>query len=722
MTLKKAFETVPDLKKMTQKGHPQYEMMQICQSLEGLVRHASIHAAGIVITPTELLNHVPLYRSNKDEVTTQFEMNVLEDVGILKMDFLGLRTLTVITNAVRLIQRDTGVDLDWRNIPMDDPKTYELLRQADTVGVFQLESSGMRDLLRKIAPDRFDDIAAINALFRPGPLKSGMVADFIERKHGRQKIEYVHPRLEEFLEATYGVILYQEQVMRIASALAGFSLGEADILRKAMGKKKIDVMEAQRNKFIDGAVSNAVPRSIAEKIWQDIEHFAGYGFNKSHSVAYAVISVQTAYLKAHFPAEYLAASLTSEMNNTTRVVILLEDCRRQGIAILPPDVNSCFADFRVREDKVLFGLGAIKNVGLGAIEAIVQAREEDGPFQSVFDFCDRVDAQAWNRRVLESLIMAGAMDELPGGRSQKMAVVEQAIARAQHTQKARARGQASLFGDAPELLGTGMEPPLPIEPEWDEATRLANEKSVLGFYLSGHPLDALKPLLRDLTTCSTIELQEAEENAVTVLAGAVASRKVIADKKGKRMAFVQLEDFLGSAELLVFSSTWERTESLFEEDAVVVVAGRANAREEQETKLLVEQVMTLDEALEKLGRSLHLELDARQLPQGNIDKLKALLARSPGKVPVRMRLRGEERELVMRSRNTSITPRRDLLESIRELLGDDHVHLECGKPALKPLQDRRWRNGVDSANGGTTHHASVGGNPAPQAPGAAVDS
>jgi DNA polymerase-3 subunit alpha len=504
--------------------------------------------------------------------------------------------------------------------------------------------------------------------------------------------------------------------------LAGFSLGEADILRKAMGKKKLEVMEAQRNKFIEGAVGNDVPRAIAERIWQDIEHFAGYGFNKSHSVAYAVISVQTAYLKAHYPAEYLAASLTSEMNNTTRVVILLEDCRRQGIGVLPPDVNSCFADFRVRDDKVLFGLGAIKNVGLGAIEAIVQARDEGGPFQSVFDFCDRVEAQAWNRRVLESLIMAGAMDELPGGRSQKMAVVEQAIARAQHTQKARARGQASLFGDAPELLGTGMEPPLPIEPEWDEATRLANEKAVLGFYLSGHPLDALKPLLRDLTTCSTVELQEAEENAVTVLAGAVASRKVIADKKGKRMAFVQLEDFLGSAELLVFSSTWERTETLFEEDAVVVVAGRANAREEQETKLLVEQVMTLDEALEKLGRTLHLELDARALPSGNIDKLKALLARSPGTVPVRMRLRGEERELVMRSRNTTVTPRRELIEAVRELLGDEHVYLECGKPALKPLQERRWRNGVDSGNGGTTSSGGMAGNPTSRAPGAAVDS
>src|SRR5262245_32653268 len=356
MTLEKAQESVPDLEAMDGEEHPQHELMQICKNLEGLVRHASIHAAGIVITPTDLVNHVPLYKSAKDEVTTQWDMTVLEDVGLLKMDFLGLRTLTVLGGAVRLIRESSGVDIDWRRIPLDEPKTYELLRAADTVGVFQLESSGMRDLLRKIAPDRFEDIAAINALFRPGPLKSGMVTDFIERKHGRRKIETLHPVLAPILADTYGVILYQEQVMRIASELSGFTLGEADLLRKAMGKKKKEVMDAQRAKFVDGAVQRAVKKEIAAQIWEQIVHFAGYGFNKSHSVAYAVVSVQTAYLKAHYPAEYLAATMSTEMEDTSRIVVLIEDCRRRGVPVLPPDVQTGVADFRVRDGRISFGL------------------------------------------------------------------------------------------------------------------------------------------------------------------------------------------------------------------------------------------------------------------------------------------------------------------------------------------------------------------------------
>jgi DNA polymerase-3 subunit alpha len=680
MTLSRALKNVQELNAMTQEEHPQHELMGICRTLEGLVRHASIHAAGIVITPSELVNHVPLYRSAKDEVTTQFDMTVLEDVGLLKMDFLGLRTLTVLNKAVELVRQTHAVDIDWRTIPLQDDKTYELLRTADTVGVFQLESAGMRELLRKIAPDRFDDIAAINALFRPGPLKSGMVSDFIERKHGRKRIEYLHPVLESILKDTYGVILYQEQVMRIASELAGFTLGEADILRKAMGKKKRDVMEAQHSRFVQGAERREIPRGIAEKIWDQMVHFAGYGFNKSHSVAYAVISVQTAYLKAHYPAEYLAASLTSEMSDTPRIVVLIEDCRRRGMAIRPPDVNSSYPDFRVQDGDVMLGMGAIKNVGLGAIEAIVRARAEEGPFRSIFDFCERVETRTWNRRVLESLIMAGAMDSLPGTRAQKTAVLDRAIERGQRTQEQRARGQASLFGETPELMGAGLEPALPSEPDWDEATRLALEKQVLGFYLSGHPLDAQKHLLRDIATCTTVELQETEENAPTVLAGAVVSSKVIADKKGKPMAFVKLEDFVGTAEMLVFSSTYERFGTLLEEDAVVVACGRANAREEQETKLLCDQVLTLEDAIRTLGRGLHLAVDAERLSPNELARLRTLLVSNPGECEVRMRLHGSERELEMRSRNTRVLPSRDLLESLRALLGDANVHLRCSVP------------------------------------------
>ncbi len=680
MTLEKAQESVPELKDMDAPEHPQHELMSICKNLEGLVRHASIHAAGIVITPTELVNHVPLYKSVKDEVTTQWDMTVLENIGLLKMDFLGLRTLTVLSGATRLLRDARGIDLDWRAIPLDDPKTYELLRAADTVGVFQLESSGMRDLLRKIAPDRFEDIAAINALFRPGPLKSGMVTDFIERKHKRRKIESLHPVLEPILRDTYGVILYQEQVMRIASELAGFSLGQADLLRKAMGKKKKEVMDAQMSMFVDGAVQRGAKREVATTIWEQIVHFAGYGFNKSHSVAYAVVSVQTAYLKANYPAEYMAATLSSEMEDTSRIVVLIEDCRRRGVEVLPPDVNSSVTDFRVRDGKITFGLNAIKNVGAGTVEAVERERSAAGPFASLFDFCERVESRSWNRRVLESLIQGGAMDSLPGHRAQKLMALDMAIDNAQRVQNEKARGQTSLFGDAAAHALHGLAPALPLVPEWSESDRLAREKTALGFYLSGHPLAEHKPLLRDVASRTTLELQESDDNEPVVIAGAVASCKIIFDKKGKPMAFVKLEDFLGAAELILFADAYQKYQGLLVEDAVVVASGRASAREEQETKLLCDTVLTLDEAVATLGRTLHLDLDAESLTRDEVDHLQGLLAASPGPCEVFLRLRNATRDVRVKARNARIAPTRALLDALRELLGATSVRLTCAAP------------------------------------------
>jgi len=703
MTLAKAQESVPELAEMDAAEHPQHELMAICKNLEGMVRHASIHAAGIVITPTDLVNHVPLYRSAKDEVTTQWDMTVLEDVGLLKMDFLGLRTLTVLSGATRLLRESKGIDLDWRRIPLDDPKTYELLRAADTVGVFQLESSGMRDLLRKIAPDRFEDIAAINALFRPGPLKSGMVTDFIERKHGRRAIESLHPGLEPILRDTYGVILYQEQVMRIASELAGFSLGEADLLRKAMGKKKKDVMDKQMSKFVDGAVARGVKKEAARTIWEQIVHFAGYGFNKSHSVAYAVVSVQTAYLKAHHPAEYMAATLSSEMEDTSRIVVLIEDCRRRGVEVQPPDVQAGVADFRVREGRISFGLNAIKNVGAGTVEAIVRAREEGGAFESLFEFCARVDTKAWNRRVLESLVQAGALDALPGHRAQKLGALDIAVDNAQRLQGERARGQSSLFGDAPGTAAAGLGPSLPLVPEWSESERLLREKQALGFYLSGHPLAEHKPLLRDVSTRSTMELQETDDNEPAVVAGSVASRRVIFDKKGKPMAFVKLEDFVGAAELILFSDAFQRFDSLLVEDAVIVASGRASAREEQETKLLCDSVWTLDQAVGQLSRALHLDLDAEHMPPGDLTSLQTLLAAHPGNCAVVMRLRNATRDVRVRSRNTRVLPSRGLLAELHRLLGAERVRLEIAPPAPKPAA------GPPSGRGGPRRDAASRG-------------
>jgi DNA polymerase-3 subunit alpha len=694
MTLEKAQETVPELAAMDAADHPQHELMAICKNLEGMVRHASIHAAGIVITPTDLVEHVPLYRSAKDEVTTQWDMTVLEDVGLLKMDFLGLRTLTVLAGATRLLREARGIAVDWRTIPLDDAKTYELLRAADTVGVFQLESSGMRDLLRKIAPDRFEDIAAINALFRPGPLKSGMVTDFIERKHGRRSIELLHPGLEPILRDTYGVILYQEQVMRIASELAGFSLGEADLLRKAMGKKKKEVMDAQMSKFVDGAIARGVKKEVAATIWEQIVHFAGYGFNKSHSVAYAVVSVQTAYLKAHYPAEYMAATLSSEMDNTSRIVVLIEDCRRRGVEVLPPDVNSSDADFRVRNGAITFGLSAIKNVGGGTVEAIVRARQQDGVFTSLFDFCARVDAKAMNRRVLESLVQAGALDGLPGHRAQLLGALDVAVDHGQRLQNERARGQSSLFGDLPAHAASGLGPSLPLIPQWGESDRLQREKQALGFYLSGHPLAEHKLLLRDVSTRSTLELQESDDQEAAVLAGAVASRKIIFDKKGKPMAFVKLEDFVGAAELILFADAFQRFDALLVEDAVIVASGRASARDEQETKLLCDSIWTLDQAVAQLSRGLHIDLDAENLPRADLESLQTLLAAHPGGCEVFIRLRNATRDVRLRSRNTRVLPSRALLAELRRLVGGEQVRLAMTPPAVKPAATPPYGRGA----------------------------
>jgi DNA polymerase-3 subunit alpha len=505
-----------------------------------------------------------------------------------------------------------------------------------------------------------------------------MVADFIERKHGRRKIESLHPALEPILRDTYGVILYQEQVMRIASELAGFTLGQADLLRKAMGKKKKEVMEAQRSRFLDGAAARGVKRPVAAMIWEQIEHFAGYGFNKSHSVAYAIVSVHTAYLKANYPAEYLAASLSSEIEDTSRMVVLIEDCRRRGVEVLPPDVNTSAADFRVRDGKVAVGLLAVKNVGAGTVEAILAERDRSGPFRSLFDFCERVESRAWNRRVLESLVQAGALDALPGHRAQKLAGLDQAIEHAQRVQGERARGQTSLFGDA--AAGATLALQLPLVPEWEVPERLQREKQALGFYLSGHPLDAHAPLLRDVAPRSTLDLQESDDGTQAVLAGSVTSRKVIFDKKGKPMAFVKLEDFVGAAEVVLFSDAYQRYESLLVEDAVVVACGRTSAREDEQTKLLCDTVLTPEQAVATLGRALHLVLDAAAISRADLDRLRGLLAARPGPCEVYLRLLTPSRAVWMRSRNTRVAPSPQLLDDLRSLLGPEHVRLVCAAP------------------------------------------
>jgi len=530
-TLSRAIKTLPELKERYQSDQQFKQWMDLSLALEGLARHASTHAAGIVITPTELTNYIPLFRTNKGEVTTQYEMKILEEIGILKIDILGLKTLSQIERTVKLVEKHFGERVEIEKIPLDDEATFELLKKGQTVGIFQLESAGMQELLRKIEPGKFEDIIAVNALYRPGPLGSDMVSDFIECKHGRKKVTYEDPRLEPILKETYGVILYQEQVMRIANELSGFTLGQADILRRAMGKKRVDVMEKQRDAFVKGAVERGVPKKKAKKIFDLMANFAGYGFNKSHSAAYALISYRTAYLKAHYPSAFMAATMSCEMNETTKLVNFLDECRNLGIAVQAPDVNIGGVEFDLSGDEITYGLAAIKNVGTQAAEAIVKAREEGGPFNDIFDFCERVDLRQVNRRVVENLIQSGAMDSLGGTRAEKMHNLNRILAEAQKVQDIKRKGQTSL-GLVDETSFSRMTRLEHVE-EWDEGTKLHKEKESLGFYFSGHPIDRYSDALKNLVNFDSRSLNGESDNRSVVFIALITDVKVVVDRKAE---------------------------------------------------------------------------------------------------------------------------------------------------------------------------------------------
>src|SRR5579872_3860074 len=494
-----AIKAEPGFEEAARKDPRVAEILEVAKRLEGLCRNASVHAAGVVISPEPLKTLVPLYRTNRDEVVTQYDMNGLEKLSLLKMDFLGLTTLTIIDDALKLIEQHRGVKLVLDDLPLDDTASYEIFSKGYTSGVFQFESAGMRDILRRYQPDRVEDLIALNALYRPGPM--GMIDDFIDRKHGRKEVVYDLPEMQEILQETYGVMVYQEQVMQIANRIAGYSLGEADLLRRAMGKKKAEEMAKQRARFVAGAKANGHPAKKAERIFDQMEKFAGYGFNKSHSAAYAYLAYVTAYLKAHYPIEFMSALLTSETGNTAKVVKYINECREMRIRVLPPDVNSSDFDFTPvvsgPDEGIRFGLGAIKNVGANAVESIATARTTDGPFTSLYDFCERVDLGAVNRRMIESFIKAGAMDTLEGTRAQQMAVIDSAMENGTRVWKDRASGQSGLFA-----MLTAEQPaaehPLPKVPDWTGPEKLTSEKEMLGFYITGHPLDQYKDKVAEL--------------------------------------------------------------------------------------------------------------------------------------------------------------------------------------------------------------------------------
>jgi DNA polymerase-3 subunit alpha len=573
-------------------------------------------------------------------------MKGVERIGLLKMDFLGLRTLTLIHNCVTMIAAQTGVVVDPDRLPLDDAHTYETFTAGKTAGLFQFESEGMRDILKRFKPDRLEHLTALNALYRPGPMQ--MIDDFIKRRHGQTKVTYDHPLLEPILSGTYGVMVYQEQVMQIASALAGYSLGEADILRKAMGKKKADVMAKQMSKFMDGCAARGVNEKKAKKIWDHMEQFAGYGFNKSHSAAYAWLAYQTAFLKANYPSYFMAALLTSERANTDKMVPYIGECREMGIKVLPPDVNESDMFFTVVPQgdgpaPVRFGLAAIKNVGEGAVEAILRSRAEKGRFRSMFEFCDRVDLKAVNRRVVESFVKSGTFDSLDARRASHFAAIDRAMEAGQKQQRDRERGQGSLLG----LLmgggdGNGGAPPMERLPEaaaWGEGERLAFEKESLGFFITGHPLERFRVELEQWANATTGKLSELNEREVTV-GGIVTALRLIKTKKGDRMATFVLEDLEGGAEVLVFPQTYKEVAGRLAEDQVVLVKGKAEALEEGKARLLAADVRPLDQAKMQDARFVTIRVAVSSWDRAKGERLRDILDAHRGECPVTLEVIG----------------------------------------------------------------------------------
>jgi DNA polymerase-3 subunit alpha len=630
MTIDKALAEAPPLKALYDKDDRIRQLLEVSRRLEGLTRHASVHAAGVVISPRPIVEFSPLGRTRDNEIVTQYAMDEIGSIGLLKMDFLGLKTLTLLEDCCVAMRRDRGAAPDLDNLPLDDPATYALFSAAKTDGVFQFESSGMKDILRKLKPDRFDDLIALNALFRPGPIGSGMIDDFIERRHGRKPIEYIVPQLEGILGVTYGVIVYQEQVMQIASQLAGFTLGDADLLRRAMGKKKKDVMAAQRDRFVAGARERGVGEKDAKKIFDLMEYFAGYGFNKAHSTAYALVAYRTAYLKAHHPRHFMAAVLTSEKENTDNIVKYIAECRAMGIAVLPPDLNRSEIDFTVEGDALRFGLGAVKNVGEGAVQAVLEARRRLGRIGSLHALCREVDGRVLNKRVVESLLKSGALDRLGPTRRSLAAAVDRALEGAQKARSDRETGQGGLFAAA--AGGASGEPVLEPLEEWPRAELLAFEKETLGFYVSGHPLQDEAPRLAGLVTHTSASLREVQRPGPATLAGIVSALKRRRTKKGDAMAVFDLADLEGTVEVILFPEAYARQRSLVEEDAPLLVTGTVEVDEDRR-RLIAETLLPLAQAEEKRAREVVLRLP-EALEAEVAEKVRALLKDAPGPCPV----------------------------------------------------------------------------------------
>lgn len=689
MTLEKAFIAEPALQELYDADEEVKELIDKCRILEGCTRNAGKHAGGVVISPTAITDFAPIYCDAEGNFpVTQFDKNDVETAGLVKFDFLGLRTLTIIDWALGLVnprlKKAGKPPVRIEAIPLDDARSFRNLQDAKTTAVFQLESRGMKELIKRLQPDCFEDIIALVALFRPGPLQSGMVDNFIDRKHGREAISYPdekwqHESLKEILEPTYGIILYQEQVMQIAQVLSGYTLGGADMLRRAMGKKKPEEMAKQRAVFQEGAEKNGVDGELAMKIFDLVEKFAGYGFNKSHSAAYALVSYQTLWLKTHYPAEFMAAVMTADMDNTEKVVGLVDECKNMGLTVLPPDINSGLYRFNVDDNgAIVYGIGAIKGVGEGPIEAIIEARNKDGYFKDLFDFCARIDLKKVNKRVIEKLILAGALDRLGPHRAAMMASVDDAVRAASQHHQAEAFGQADMFGvltDAPEEV----EQKYTQVPEWPEKVRLEGERETLGLYLTGHPVDEYLKELTKYTSCRLNEAAPTRRDQSLTVAGLVIAARVMTTKRGTRIGLMTLDDRSGRMEVMLYSEALDRYAEWLEKDKILVVSGQVSFDDfNGGLKMSAREVMDLGSAREKFARGLSISILQSQIDQQFFARFSHILEpHRAGTVPVNVYYqRPDARARLTLGTEWRVTPSDTLLDELKQLLGHDQVELE----------------------------------------------
>ncbi|MDR1045995.1 MAG: DNA polymerase III subunit alpha [Candidatus Adiutrix sp.] len=685
ITLEEALQKEPRMREEARANPRVAELLEYAELLENLPRHASVHAAGVVIGDRPLMEHLPLYcdpateeaDGEKTQVVTQFDMKGVESIGLIKFDFLGLKTLTVIDHCLKLL-RDRGLELDLSQLDFEDEETYRLLGRGDSTGIFQLESSGMREIMVKLKPNCIDDLMGLVALYRPGPLKSGMVDTFIDGKHGRAKAGFELEQLKPILAETYGVILYQEQVMRISQVLANYSLGEADILRRAMGKKNTREMAQQKARFMDGARANQIDPKKADHIFELMANFAEYGFNKSHSAAYAIVAYHTAYLKAHYPVEFMAAIMSSEKDNQDKLVRLIGECRAGGLSVLPPDVNESGYRFTVVDGAIRFGLGAVKGLGAAAIESIIEARAED-PFRNLFDFCERVDSQKVNRRVIESLVKCGAFD-LSGGadRAVMLAAIDEALESGARRQQDRRDGQSSMF----DLLAAA-EPESaarinwPRVAPWRENVRLTFEKEYLGFFITGHPLARYETELAVVSSCDSARAKLLGDQTEIRLGGVVASMQIRRDRKDKEYANLTLEDLSGSVDVLVWSKTLEKCRDLLKPEAVLVVSGTMEAGErggQANVKLIAREILELTDAVERKTETISFKLPRARLNQETLAFFKSAAESFPGTARTYLKLSENDGVAVYKLKN-SLRPCRELIESARRHLGSSCLEL-----------------------------------------------